>query len=179
MLARAIFAFLALPAMFAGLVPWLVSRIPAHHFHHHWYGLAFTLIGGAVLLACVVSFYRRGRGTLAPWDPPRHLVVHDVYRFTRNPMYLSVVTILVGWALCTGNPWIYVYAAIVSVIFHLRVVFYEELEMQRLFTREWEAYRKAVPRWGFRFRRYNPSEPDDAAISANEKSPMDGYGRQT
>ena len=101
-----------------------------------------VVVGSGILLASVVSFYRRGRGTLAPWDPPKHLVVQDLYRFNRNPMYVGVVIVVFGWALLTGNPWNYGYALIIVVIFHARVILYEEKEMQRLFGREWDAYRQ-------------------------------------
>jgi len=71
--------------------------------------------------------------------------------------------LVLGWALGTGNPCNYAYAILVPLIFHVRVVFYEEREMQRLFGREWDAYRSAVPRWGLRLRPYIPSvEPGTA-----------------
>jgi protein-S-isoprenylcysteine O-methyltransferase Ste14 len=154
---RAILAFMALPAIVAGLAPWLISMIPTQAVFSSRYGAVLLATGSGILLAAVVSFYRRGRGTLAPWDPPTRLVVQDLYRFNRNPMYVGVVVILIGWAIVTGNPWNYAYAAVIPVVFHLRVVLYEEREMQRLFGQEWDAYRHAVPRWGVRLRPYIPS----------------------
>ena len=115
--------------------------------------------GLVILLVSVVSFYRRGRGTLAPWDPPVHLVVGDLYRFNRNPMYVGVVTILFGWALLAGSLWNCLYAALVPLLFHLRVVLVEEREMARRFGDDWEDYRRAVPRWGVSFHPYRP-RPD-------------------
>jgi protein-S-isoprenylcysteine O-methyltransferase Ste14 len=168
MMARAILAFIALPALVAGLFPWLLSQIPARGLHQRWYGVVPMVIGGAILLASVVSFYRRGRGTLAPWDPPKHLVVQDLYRFNRNPMYVGVVTLVLGWALRTGNPWNYAYAILLPVVFHLRVVLYEEPQLERLFGGNWEAYRRAVPRWGLRFRPYAPRVQPDGAKQANQ-----------
>ena len=106
-------------------------------------------------MLAAISFYRRGQGTLAPWDPPKHLVVRDCYRFNRNPMYVGVVLLVLGWAVLTGNLWNYLYTALLPVIFHLRVVLYEEKEMQRLFGKEWETYTMAVPRWGVRIRPFN------------------------
>ncbi len=120
-------------------------------------------IGLGILVASVISFHRRGRGTLAPWDPPRHLVVQDLYCLTRNPMYLGVLLLLTGWALITGNPWNYGYTILLAMIFHLRVVHYEEHQMKRRFGEEWEDYRQAVPRWGVRLRPYSPKEPEDDA----------------
>lgn len=156
MLLRALLAFLTLPVLVAGVVPWLVSRIPAVPLFRSDYGVILLAAGCAVLVSSVVSFYRRGRGTLAPWDPPKHLVVQDLYRFTRNPMYVGVILLVWGWAVVTGSPWNYLYAIIVPIVFHLRVVFYEEGQMQRLFGTEWSAYRAAVPRWGVTLRPYGP-----------------------
>jgi len=159
MLLRAILAFLALPALVAGLFPLLVSRLPSPVVFSSDCGAALLVAGLVILLVSVVSFYRRGRGTLAPWDPPVHLVVGDLYGFNRNPMYVGVVTILFGWALLAGNLWNYLYAALVPLLFHLRVVLVEEREMARRFGEDWEDYRRAVPRWGARFRPYRP-RPD-------------------
>ncbi len=130
----------------------LISWIPSPVWFKSNIGLALILAGSGVLLSSVVSFYRRGQGTLAPWDPPKYLVVKDFYRFNRNPMYVGVVILVLGWAFLTGNIWNYAYAVLIPVIFHLRVVFCEEKEMQRLFGKEWEIYRMAVPRWGIRIR---------------------------
>ena len=134
-------------------------------------GSIMVVVGSGILFASVVSFHRRGRGTLAPWDPPKHLVVHDLYRFNRNPMYVGVVIVVFGWALRTGNPWNYGYALIIVVIFHARVILYEEKEMQRLFGREWDAYRRAVPRWGLRFRPYAPNVERGAAPNGGSAEP--------
>ncbi|MEI8342759.1 MAG: isoprenylcysteine carboxylmethyltransferase family protein [Verrucomicrobiota bacterium] len=162
MMIRAILAFLTLPVVVAGLIPWLLSRIPASAISRWPYGVILMMLGAGILFSSVVSFYRRGRGTLAPWDPPKHLVVQDLYRFNRNPMYVGVVILVVGWALGTGNPWNCAYAILVPLVFHLRVVFYEEREMKRLFGREWDAYRNAVPRWGVIFRPYVPGTESGA-----------------
>ena len=163
--------------MVAGVFPWLISRIPATGVFRSVYGLALVVIGGGILLASVISFYRRGRGTLAPWDPPKHLVVGDLYRFNRNPMYVGVTLVNLGWALCTGNPWNYGYAILVPILFHLRVVLYEEKEMERLFGREWEAYRDAVPRWGLALRPYTRSvAPDPPADGSQPMRPKTNQG---
>ena len=87
-------------------------------------------------------------------------------------------SLVLGWALVTGNPWNYAYATLVPVIFHLRVVLYEEREMQRLFGREWHAYRSAVPRWGLRFRPYIPSVEPGAARNDGPAAPL-GNSRVT
>ena len=93
------------------------------------------------------SFYTEGRGTLAPWSPPRHLVVTGLYRYSRNPMYVSVVLILWGWTAGFQSRALALYALAVMVAFHLRVVFGEEPWLAHTHGDAWDRYRAAVPRW--------------------------------
>ena len=79
--------------------------------------------------------------------PPQKLVVTGLYRFSRNPMYVAVSLILFGWAACFGSRQLLVYAAIVAVVFHLRVIFGEEPWLARTHGAAWEAYTARVPRW--------------------------------
>ncbi len=115
---RALAAFIALPLMVAFVVPWLL-RPPDAQFRA--IGWPVLIAGTLVLLACVRSFYTAGRGTLAPWSPPKHLVTVDLYRFSRNPMYVGVLLILTGWAAGYGSSTLWSYSAIMAIVFHLRV----------------------------------------------------------
>ena len=128
----------------------MLGRIPGPQIFQTFYGALPVLIGVVVLIISAISFCRRGKGTLAPWDPPRFLVVQDLYRFNRNPMYVGITLIIFGWAMITGKPWNYAYAVILPLIFHWRVVRYEEREMERLYGTQWEAYKRSTPRWGIR-----------------------------
>jgi protein-S-isoprenylcysteine O-methyltransferase Ste14 len=150
---RAALAFLALPAMVAGLVPALIvwGRSPNHSTA--FAGVALLGVGGFLLLWCVRDFYVSGRGTLAPWDPPKHLVIVGRYRYVRNPMYVAVLTILAGWAVLYASASVAIYMAFVAIVFHLRVILYEEPCLDRLFGVEWQAYSASVSRWLPRLRR--------------------------
>src|SRR3972149_5337076 len=63
-------------------------------------GLAFLIIGGALAVWCIFEFFRAGRGTPAPFDPPRALVQSGPYRYVRNPMYLGGMCALNALYLC-------------------------------------------------------------------------------
>jgi len=89
---RAVLAFLALPAVVGGLVPWLLLGNDSWRMRGTSLGWPVLLFGAFVLLWCVFDFYRIGRGTLAPWDPPKKLVILGLYRFMRNPMYVGVLS---------------------------------------------------------------------------------------
>ncbi len=91
-----------------------------------WPGCVVISIGCAGLLSCVRDFYRAGKGTWAPWDPPKHLVVIGLYRHVRNPMYVCVLLLIFGWAIYFSSRLIVAYAILLSLAFHLRIVLYEE-----------------------------------------------------
>jgi protein-S-isoprenylcysteine O-methyltransferase Ste14 len=102
-----------------------------------------------LLLATVREFYVAGRGTLAPWSPPRELVTTGLYRVSRNPMYVAVVLVLLGWAALFRSLPLLVYALAIAVGFHLRVVFGEEPWLAQTHGESWSRYRAQVPRWFF------------------------------
>ena len=130
------------------------------------FGLFPAFLGLIICFWCFADFINKGAGTPSPFDPPRQLVVEGLYRYVRNPMYIGINMVVFGWAVVTGNPWNYFYALIVPIIFHLRVVLYEEKEMQRLFNRQWDHYKRSVPRWGLRFKRYQ-SEVEQSGSSSD------------
>ena len=144
---RALIAFLAMPALVAFAIPagWLLLH-GGWRLVHGW-GLLVWLAGVAGLLWCVRDFYVLGKGTLAPWDPPKELVVRGLYRYSRNPMYVSVVLVLLGWAAGAGSAGLLGYALIVAIAFHLRVVLGEEPWLARTHGEQWRAYASRVPRW--------------------------------
>ena len=98
---RSLFFVTVLPGVVAGYVPYRmlagsgrlqmpplgVSSICA---------MAVTMSGIVILLRCVWDFFDFGKGTLAPIDPPRDLVVRGLYRYTRNPMYNVVSLVRIG-----------------------------------------------------------------------------------
>jgi protein-S-isoprenylcysteine O-methyltransferase Ste14 len=141
---RALTAFLLLPGVVAFAVPWLLR--PAG-VSFRVIGLVPLAIGVILLLWCVRDFYVAGRGSLAPWDPPKRLVVVGLYQYSRNPMYLAVLTILAAWALGFGSRTLWLYAASVALAFHLRVLLGEEPWLARTHGEAWESYRGRVPRW--------------------------------
>jgi protein-S-isoprenylcysteine O-methyltransferase Ste14 len=149
LLLRAVVAFIALPGTIAILLPLVIFRPDDRPFHPS--GIIPLVLGTALLLWCVRDFYVAGKGTLAPWTPPRHLVAVGLYRCSRNPMYIAVMMMLIGWALGFRSPGMWGYTAGMAVAFHLRVVAAEEPFLARTHGEEWTRYRARVPRWLFRF----------------------------
>ena len=147
---RAIAAFLMLPGVIAFAVPLVIEWDVIRTGQPSSIGVALLVAGSALLLWCVRDFYVAGKGTLAPWDPPKRLVRVGLYRFTRNPMYVSVTTILIGWATAYRSWALAIYAGIVAIAFHLRVVLGEEPWLARTHGDAWRDYAARVPRWWFR-----------------------------
>lgn len=147
MMWRAILAFLALPGIVAFAVPLALASSESNSIQLRPLG-ALTLVAGVgMLLWCVFVFYASGKGTLAPWSPPKYLVTEGPYRFSRNPMYIAVALILIGWAILFWSATLAVYAAIVPLAFHIRVITGEEPWLQRTYGEKWDSYRARVRRW--------------------------------
>jgi protein-S-isoprenylcysteine O-methyltransferase Ste14 len=144
--ARALLAFVALPGIVAFIVP--VMLIPSIQTRAvHLEGLIPFIAGVVTLRWSLRDCYLAGNGTLAPWDPPQHLVRVGLYRFSRNPMYLGVRLILVGWTASFRTRRLLIYTIVVVILFHLRVLLYEEPWLARTFPQEWRHYKSRVPRW--------------------------------
>ncbi len=142
---------IVLPGFFAGYVPWRYFGLGRVRLE--WsnplslLGLACAGLGAGLLAACIVEFARSGRGTLSPVDPPRHLVIQGLYRYVRNPMYLSVTTIVLGEALLTRSGTLALYWAIWFAGANLFVIGYEEPTLRRRFGRSYDEYTAQVGRW--------------------------------
>ncbi len=147
MFTKALIAFLALPGMVAFVIPaaWLWQT--GHTQLAQPLGLLLLAFGVLGLFWCIRDFYVSGKGTLAPWAPPKTLVVVGLYRYSRNPMYVSVALVLLGWAISFGSTGLFIYALIVVAAFHLRVVFGEEPWLARTHGEQWKQYSARVSRW--------------------------------
>jgi protein-S-isoprenylcysteine O-methyltransferase Ste14 len=104
-------------------------------------------VGLAVSAWVVVAFARRGKGTPAPNAPPTELVRSGLYRYSRNPMYVGALLIVLGYPLWFQSLALVFYWFAVLLLFHLVIVGYEEPSLERRFGQAWTAYRRRVPRW--------------------------------
>ena len=154
--------FLALaPGTVSGLIPWWICRwrvqtppfggrlLPA-------IGLLVGIAGVVILLESFARFAWKGLGTPAPVFPTRHLVVSGFYRYARNPMYLAVVSLILGQALLFGSFRLLEYGALVWLCFHLFVLIYEEPTLRKTFGAEYDNFCAHVPRWLPRLRPWQP-----------------------
>ena len=141
----------AFPGMVAGYLPWRYFGVGDAGVDLanplDLLSLGCIAAGAALLAACIVEFARSGRGTLSPVDPPRRLVVRGLYRYVRNPMYLSVTTIVLGEALLVRSFALLVYWMIFFGAANLFVIGYEEPYLRQRFGASYDAYTRQVGRW--------------------------------
>ena len=110
-------------------------------------GAILGAAGAALALACIVTFVFVGKGTPAPFDPPRRLVIRGPYRLVRNPMYIGAGLALAGAALFYRSLSLLAYAAVFLLVTHGFVVLYEEPTLRRIFDRDYAAYCRQTGRW--------------------------------
>lgn len=147
-----------MPGTFAILVPILVAgdRAAASGLTLPL-AVALLAFGIVVYLRCAWDFVVQGRGTPAPLDAPKRLVTGGLYRYTRNPMYVAVLTVVVGWAILFRSAILFAYAFAVFVVFSLFIRLYEEPHLAREFDSEYIAYMARVGRWLPRWSRTPPT----------------------
>jgi protein-S-isoprenylcysteine O-methyltransferase Ste14 len=152
----------AMSALFVSLWTWFIPRWIAAAKNvalapRGGWPLILLAVGAAIMLLCTWDFGWTGRGTPAPFDPPRRFVARGLYRFVRNPMYLGMAIALFGEAFLLPlirNEMFWVDAFFIGAV-TLLVLFYEEPKLQRSFGDEYAAYRQHVHRWRPRWTPYS------------------------
>jgi protein-S-isoprenylcysteine O-methyltransferase Ste14 len=149
LLAKVILFTVLVPGTIAVAIPYSLLRgdpVP-HPGPLELLGLPPLALGVFVYLWCAWDFASAGRGTPAPIDPPKMLVVRGLYRVVRNPMYIGVLLILIGESMVFSSLAIFQYTLVVWLMFHVFVIFYEEPALRKKFGAAYEEYRRTVSRW--------------------------------
>ena len=143
----ALFIGLLLIYLPAHLLSWSSIVRPAAIEAQQVVGMVIGAAGAVVALWCIFTFAVVGRGTPAPFDPPRRLVIRGPYRFVRNPMYIGAGLALAGAALFHESLSLLVYTGLFLLATHIFVVLYEEPALRGTFGQEYGAYCGRVRRW--------------------------------
>jgi protein-S-isoprenylcysteine O-methyltransferase Ste14 len=140
--------------MVAGYIPLVFLRQGPQAQTGLFAYLAFPLwiLGGMILLWSFWNLLVQGRGTPAPIDPPKELVAVGFYRYVRNPMYVGILSPILGHFLWFGHWNLLLYALVVFLAFHTFVTFYEEPTLKRKFGAAYGNYQRQVPRWISKFK---------------------------
>src|SRR5437764_4393412 len=131
--------FAIAPGVVAGLVPWWLTGWQVRGPLTHWAplrvaGLIMLILGAIVLVQAFARFVTEGLGTPAPVAPTEHLVVGGLYRYVRNPMYVAVVSCIVGQALVLARPVLFGWAAVVAAAVATFVITYEQPTLARRYA---------------------------------------------
>jgi protein-S-isoprenylcysteine O-methyltransferase Ste14 len=110
-------------------------------------GVVVGAAGAALAISCVLTFAVVGKGTPAPFDPPRRIVVRGPYRFVRNPMYIGAGLAVSGAVLYYQSLALLAFVCGFLIVTHLFVVFYEEPTLGRMFGEDYDAYCRTTDRW--------------------------------
>lgn len=155
---RQILAIMGLPFMVVAVIPGLLlhffKNIDSSWVNLHgllvglrWSGIFGLIVGFGLFTWCVVLFIVHGKGTLAPWDPPKILIATGPYLWTRNPMILSVVIMVMGQALWRGSWILGAYGIFIIILNHFYFITSEEPGLERRFGESYLQYKRSVPRW--------------------------------
>jgi protein-S-isoprenylcysteine O-methyltransferase Ste14 len=170
-LIRHVLAILALPFVVAVLIPFWIARTngvhlalgtTTPHLIAQIAGLGLLVLGLLLFVSSLRRFARDGKGTLAPWDPPRHLVVRGPYRYVRNPMISGVLFVLFGEALMLLSGPHAQWALIFLVINVIYIPLLEEQRLKARFGEEYIEYCRHVPRLLPRLRPWTPTPSGDS-----------------
>ncbi len=112
-------------------------------------GVFLVFCGILMFLYCSGIFWKLGKGTPAPIEPPRKIVTEGIYRYTRNPMYLGYFSIVTGQAFFFGDILLFAYLLFVILLINVYLLFFEEPALKKRFGKEYEDYVSQTPRWIF------------------------------
>ncbi len=150
---RNLFFTILQPGLVVGLIPFWILDLrfktlfpPVWQLHHYVAAFVF-LMGFIIMIWCIVNFAIKGRGTLSPADPTKKLVVHGLYTFSRNPMYVGVILILIGEVIFFRSLVLCGYTLFVFITFTVFIVLVEEPRLRRDFGEEYDLYCQEVRRW--------------------------------
>ena len=150
---RNLFFTILQPGIVAGLIPFLLIKrslnttLEQPFQFYHFLGMLVFIVGFLLMMICIINFAIRGKGTLSPADPTKRLVIVWPYTFSRNPMYLGVMMILIGEGIFFQSVAVGIYSLIIFMSFYMFVINFEEPRLRETFGEEYDRYVKKVRRW--------------------------------
>jgi len=141
------------PGFVVGVFPYLIAKTDFQNAFSSSFKFYFILgfiaflFGLIILLHCILNFAIVGKGTLSPLDPTKQLVIKGLYKYSRNPMYVGVMLMLIGECLVTMSVPLLVYSGFVFIFFNLFVILMEEPRLSKTFGKAYNDYKQSVRRW--------------------------------
>ena len=140
------------PGIVVGLIPYLILNrsgisISSEFKFYQFSGILVFFLGVAIVFICILMFAIDGKGTLSPLDPTKELVTGSLYRYSRNPMYIGVLIILLGESIFFNSRSLWIYLILIFFLFNLFIFLLEEPRLKRDFGDAYLNYCKKVKRW--------------------------------
>lgn len=150
---RAVFFALLQPGVAVLVIPVALMQFvgrpltPDVWIWNHYVGIAAVMAGFLIAGSCIVRFTIEGKGTLSPLDPTKRLVIRGLYKYSRNPMYVGMMLVLIGETVFWWSTAMAIYSALMFVVFNLFIFLHEEPRLRREFPGEYDDYTATVRRW--------------------------------
>ena len=147
---KSLFFLILVPGLLIGVFPYMISTTDTELISLgalSYLASPLLFLGWVAMLWCFWNFSVNGKGTPAPIDPPKELVVIGLYRYVRNPMYVAGLITLLGWILWSPSLPLILAFFLFLLATHLFVTLYEEPTLKKKFGAAYEEYLKQVPRW--------------------------------
>lgn len=144
----------AVPVVLGWLFP--IGLWPDGLIWLRWTGLLVLPLGLIPILWAEALFVFVGKGTPLPIEPPKEFVISGPFRFVRNPMYLGLLTLIIGMALLLDRLVVLGYAGVFLAGVTVFLLVFEEPQLRRRFGASYQEFLEHVPRWIPRLRGYHP-----------------------
>lgn len=145
-------AIIILPFNVTVVIPYLILYISKFQYNipniiQIIFGIILFIFGLFLAIWTMILFNTIGKGTLAPWAAPKHLVVEGPFKIVRNPMITGVLNILTAEALILNSINLFYWMIIFFIINCIYFKLFEEKQLERNFGQEYLEYKKKVPMW--------------------------------
>ncbi len=111
------------------------------------FGIILAIISFLIITQSFWFFHFFGKGTPVPIEPPKKLVIKGLYKYSRNPMYISYMMIALSLFLYFGYILLFAYFLFAIIVIHLAVVYFEEPRLKKRFSKDYLDYFNKIPRW--------------------------------
>ena len=145
-------ALIILPFNVTIVIPFLIfyfsnSKLTSPNLLNLIFGLICLIFGLYMAIWTMILFHKIGKGTLAPWAKTKHLITQGPYKYTRNPMIIGVLNILLSEAFLLSSLYIFYWMVLFFLINCIYFKLFEEKQLEKDFKEEYLEYKTKTSMW--------------------------------